>query len=42
MIRNSKGFGIIELMVSILIASIVIAGMYKLLTSSALNKAIVR
>ena len=37
MIRNSKGFGIIELMVSILIASIVIAGMYKLLTSSALN-----
>lgn len=37
MIRKSKGFGIIELMVSILIASIVIAGMYKLLTSSALN-----
>lgn len=37
MIRKNKGFGIIELMVSILIASIVIAGMYKLLTSSALN-----
>ncbi len=37
MIRKNKGFNLIELMVSILIASIIISGMYSLLTSSIVN-----
>src|SRR5574344_1821596 len=35
--RNLKGFGIIELMISILVASIIVVGLYSLLTSSILS-----
>ncbi len=37
MILNKKGFGLIELMISILVASVIIAGLYQMLTSSVLN-----
>lgn len=38
MLFNKKnGFGLIELMISILVASIIVAGLYKLLTASVLN-----
>ena len=35
--NKNKGFGLIELMVSILIASIIVTGLYSLLTSSVVN-----
>ena len=35
--NKKKGFGLIELMVSILIASIIVTGLYSLLTSSVVN-----
>lgn len=34
---NQKGFGLIELMISILVASIIVAGLYQMVTSSWLN-----
>ncbi|MBP3748300.1 MAG: prepilin-type N-terminal cleavage/methylation domain-containing protein [Ruminobacter sp.] len=34
---KTKGFGLIELMISILVASIIVAGLYKMLSSSWLN-----
>lgn len=34
---NNKGFGLIELMVSILVASIIVTGLYSLLTSSVVS-----
>ena len=36
-LSNKKGFGLIELMISILVASIIVAGLYQMLTSSMLN-----
>lgn len=35
--NKNKGFGLIELMISILIASIIVTGLYSLLTSSVVN-----
>ncbi|MGN1393564.1 MAG: PilW family protein [Succinivibrionaceae bacterium] len=35
--KKTKGFGLIELMISILIASIIVGGLYSLLTSSILS-----
>lgn len=37
MIRENRGFNLIELMISILVASIIVAGLYSLMTSSVVN-----